>query len=69
MISIKQYIANMFVGKSFHFKCDCLMPIDVTGNVVDTDISRSEIVLIVNVNNKLIHIGLNTPSLMIEECI
>ena len=66
MIPIKQYIANMFIGKKFHFKCDCLIPIDVIGTVVDSDISKHEIILYVNVDNKVIHIGLNTPSLTIE---
>lgn len=66
MTPIKQYIANMFIGKTFHFKCDCLIPIDIIGTVCDTNITKYEIVLLVNSNNKIIHIGLNTPSLTIE---
>lgn len=67
MTPIKQYIANMFIGKTFHFKCDCVIPIDVIGTVCDTTITQYEIVLLVNTNNKIIKIGLNTPSLIIEE--
>ena len=67
MTPIKQYIANMFIGKTFHFKCDCLIPIDIVGTVCDTNITQYEIILLVNSNNKIIHIGLNTPSLTIED--
>jgi hypothetical protein len=67
MTPIKQYIANMFIGKTFHFKCDCVIPIDVIGTVCDTTITQYEIVLLVNTNKKIIKIGLNTPSLTIEE--
>lgn len=67
MIPVKQYIAELFINKTFRFKCDCLIPIDVIGTVKDYNINTSEIILLVNVNNKLIHIGLNTPSLHIEQ--
>lgn len=67
MIPVKQYIAELFINKTFRFKCDCLIPIDVIGTVKDYNINNSEIILFVNVNNKLIHIGLNTPSLHIEQ--
>lgn len=67
MTPIKQYIANIFLGKTFHFKCDCIIPIDVIGTVCDANITQYEIVLLVNTNEKVIHIGLNTPSLVIQE--
>ena len=67
MTPIKSYIANLFIGKSFHFKCDCIIPIDVIGTVCDANVSSQEIVLSVNTNGKIIHIGLNAPSLVIEE--
>lgn len=66
MIPIKQYIAEQFINNTYHFLCDCLIPLDITGTVKDYNINNSEIILIVSVNNKLIHIGLNTPSLHIE---
>lgn len=67
MTPIKQYIANTFINKSFHFICDCIIPIDVKGIVQDYEIIGNEIVLLVLVNGKIIHIGLNTGSLQIEE--
>ena len=67
MTPIKTYIANMFIGKSFHFKCDCIMPFDVTGEVKDAETIGSEIILLVDIgSHKLLHIGLNTASLLIE---
>jgi hypothetical protein len=68
MIPIKRYIANQFIGKTFHFKCDCVIPIDVVGEVKDAETIGSEIVLLVNTgSHKLLHIGLNTTSLVVEE--
>lgn len=68
MTPIKTYIANMFIGKTYHFKCDCIMPIDVTGEVKDAETIGSEIVLLVDTgSHKLLHIGLNTSSLVVEE--
>ena len=66
MIPVKQYIAEQFINKTFRFKCDCLVPLDIVGLVKDYNITNSEIILLVSVNNKIIHIGLNTPSLQIE---
>lgn len=67
MIPVKQYIAEQFINNTYHFTCDCLIPLDVIGTVKDYNISNNEIVLVVSVNNKIIHIGLNTPSLYIEQ--
>lgn len=66
MIPVKQYIAEQFINNTYQFTCDCLIPLDVIGTVKDYNISNNEIVLVVSVNNKIIHIGLNTPSLYIE---
>lgn len=68
MISVKEYIAKQFINKQIHVKCDCLLPIDVSGVVCDYEIVGNEIVLYIKMtNNKIIHIGLNTPSLQIED--
>ena len=68
MKPIKNYIGEQFIGKRFHFKCNCIMPIDVIATVTDYDISGNEIVLtVINSNNKIIHIGLNAATLQIEE--
>lgn len=67
MTPIKDHIAKQFVGKSFHFKCECIFPIDITGTVKDYEISGNEIILLVDHNGKIIHIGLNTTSLQVQE--
>ena len=67
MIPIKQYIAEQFINKTYHFVCDCIIPLDVTGVVKDYEIIGHEIVLLVLSNNKIVHIGLNTSSLHIKE--
>ena len=67
MTPIKNFIAAQFVNKSFRFKCDCLIPIDTIGIVKDYEITNNEIILFVSTpNSRVIHIGLNTPSLHIE---
>lgn len=66
MTPIKTYIANLFVNKTYRFKCDCLVPFDIIGTVKDYEIVGHEIVLLVSVNGKVIHIGLNTSALQIE---
>lgn len=66
MQPIKDYIAALFIDKTIHVKCDCLLPIDVTGIVVDYEIIGNEIVLCISKDGKIIRIGLNTPSLQIE---
>lgn len=67
MIPIKQYIAETFINKKFHFICDCLIPINVKGIVKDYKIANNEIILYVLINNnKIVQIGLNTPSLQIS---
>ena len=67
MTPIKTYIARQFLGKKFHFKCDCVMPIDVIGIVKDADTLGKEIVLLVDNGSKLVHIGLNASTLVVEE--
>ena len=66
MIPIKEYIAQQFLYNRFHFKCDCIVPLDVIGYVKDYEFSGHEPILIVDANGRLLHIGLNTPSLYIE---
>ena len=68
MISIKDYIAKQFLNKTYHFKCDCILPLDIIGTVIDYEIIGHDTVLLVSSNNKVIHIGLNTASLTVEEC-
>lgn len=67
MITIKEYIAKQLIGHTYRFKCDCVVPLDIIGVVKDYEISGNEIILIVESNSRLLHIGINTPSLYIEE--
>ena len=66
MTPIKNYIGETFLNKTYRFKCDCLVPFDLIGTVKDYQIIGHEIVLLVSVNNKVVHIGLNTSALQIE---
>lgn len=64
---IYDYMASLLVGKTYHFVCDCIIPLDVTGLVVDYTILNSshEIVFSVNVSGKIIKIGSNHPNLTV----
>ena len=66
MIKIKDYIGQLFVGKKLHLKCDCIVGIDITGPCISYEISGNEVILIIEVNNRHIPVGLNTPKLNIE---
>lgn len=67
MVDIKQYIAETFKGNTYHFKCDCVLSLDVAGKVVDYEINNGEIVLFVSVNSRIIKLGLNHPNLSVEK--
>ena len=69
MTPIKDYIAEGFVGNTYHFKCDCLMPLDFIGVVRGYRISNEEIIFQIEEaeKKKLIEIGINHPKMMIEK--
>ena len=58
--------SKSFIGNTYRFKCDCIMHLDVTGVVVDSEIIGSELILIVSSNGKVVRIGMNLPSLSIH---
>ncbi len=66
MIEIKDYIGQSFIGKYIHFKCDCIMSVDVIGECVSYTINSDEIILMIKSKDKLIPIGLNSPNLKIN---
>lgn len=66
MDSFKKYIAEQLVGKTLHFKCDCLIPLDHTGTIIGYEISGNEILFVVNAGGKIIKIGENHPNLQVE---
>lgn len=67
-IELKKYIASKLLGLTLRFKCDCIIPFDVTGKVVDYSISEGskEIVFHVDVGGKIIKIGENHPHTTVE---
>lgn len=62
----KDYIAKQFVGKHLHITCDCIISLDVKGICVGYEIKSNEIIYIIDVNGKNIHVGENTPKLNIH---
>lgn len=67
MIEIKKYIAEQFKGNTYHFKCDCVLALDLKGTVVDYELSGEEIILIVSVDHKILKVGINHPNLKIKK--
>lgn len=72
MKSIKNYIAEQFLGNTYHFKCNCLMALDITGVVLDYTTTDHEIILhisLIGAEEKIVKLGLNHPNLTIEEVV
>jgi hypothetical protein len=67
MKPIYEYIASLMIGSKYHFKCGCLIALDVEGEVVDWSMSGQELILHVQVQQKIVKIGLNHPHLTIEK--
>lgn len=68
MTPIKSYMADCLVGKKLHFRCDCLLNIDLIGEVKGWSLSHGEIIWDVYTSNgKIIRIGENHPNMEIEE--
>ena len=55
------------IGKSLHFKCDCLFPIDSIGRIVGYYINGTELVFKVEMNGKIVDISENHPKLNVKE--
>ena len=66
MVKYKDYIGSLLVNKTIHFRCDCLINIDITGKVIDYEVNKDEIIYFISVDNKIIKIGENTTGLKIE---
>jgi hypothetical protein len=70
MTPIKDYIAQQFIGKKFHFKCDCLFKMDFIGIPKGYILHGDEILLQIEPEDKpgkIIEIGTNHPHMNIEE--
>ncbi len=57
---------SLFKGKNVHFECECLLHLNISGTVVDTELINNEIIFILIINKKRIKIGENTPGLKIK---
>ena len=66
MLNFKDHIAKQFIGKSYHFKCDCLLHMDFTGEILDYEIVNNEIIFIIDADRKIVRIGENHPNMMVE---
>lgn len=64
-MGIKDYIAKEFIGRELHFYCDCLFKLDHIGCIKDYEIINNEIIFIVDVDGRLIKIGINHPNLQV----
>lgn len=68
MSPIKTYLAESLVGKRYHFKCDCLLNIDVVGIVKGWSMHQGEIIWNVYTDSgKVVRIGENHPNMNIEK--
>lgn len=65
MIGFKDYIAQEFIGRKLHFKCNCLFRLDHIGIIKDYEINNNEIIFIVDVAGKIIKVGENHPNLQV----
>lgn len=63
----KDYLATQILNKKLLFVCDCLIPLNHEGIVVDYEINNNEIIFIVDVGGKVIKIGENHPNLQVFE--
>ena len=68
MMKYKDYIAQALVGRRVRFRCDCLLRLDITGEVTGYEVRNGEIVYRVYVHekNRTVEVGENTGGLDIE---
>lgn len=67
MENFKEFIAQQLIGRNFHFKCQCLFPLDFIGVVKGYKIQGDEIIWKIDNEGKLIDIGMNHPNMTVEE--
>ena len=61
-------MADSLVGKRLHFRCNCLLNIDVVGTVKGWSLYQGEIIWdVYTKEGKFIRIGENHPNMEIEE--
>lgn len=62
----KDWIRNSLIGKKVHFEADCIVKLDVTGTVIGTEMSGSEIIYKIDTGTRVLRIGENTTKLRLE---
>lgn len=65
-MNVKDLLKKHLIGETYRFRTKCLFPIDVTGTITDLDILSGEMVLFVTSGEKIFKIGMNSPSLTID---
>ena len=65
-MTLKETFGSLMVGRKARFKCDCLLPIDVTGVVSSFHIESNEIVIVVTTGDRTIKLYENHPNLLVE---
>lgn len=63
---LKQVLAESMIGRTFRFKCPCLIAIDDEGTIKDYEISDNEILFIVDFHGKIVRIGENHPNMLLS---
>lgn len=67
MREFKRYIAERLVGERLKFSCNCAIPINAVGRIVDYEIINNEILFSVDMNGRVIQIGENHPNMEVEK--
>lgn len=62
-------MAEQMLYKKYHFKCECLMPLDFEGVIKDYRISNHQIIFVVESHGKLIEVDENHPNMTIEHAV
>ncbi len=62
---LKEYMAKQLIGHHLKFHCDCIVSMDTEGVIKDYNIVNNEIVFLVQVGTKIIHIGENHPKMKV----
>lgn len=65
-LNFKEYIYQNLINKKLRFKCDCSIPLDVTGIVKSFKIVGSDVLIYLETSNKkIVSISANHPNLKV----
>lgn len=67
--NFKEYILSQIIGKHLRIKCDCDIPMDVTGIIMQFKIVGADAIIYVSrdTDKKIVPITLNHPNMTVEE--